>query len=75
VRTASGYKAYDRNAPHICPAEKTTLIVKEDFFIECEADGARWMLTGSPVSGTKADRPMREYQVFVNQNGVITITN
>ncbi|MGV0939832.1 hypothetical protein [Empedobacter sp. ULE_I140] len=41
VRTASGYKAYDRNAPHICPTEKSTLVVKEDFFIECEVDGAK----------------------------------
>lgn len=76
VRTASGYKAYDRNAPHICPTEKSTLVVKEDFFIECEVDGAKWaLINGMPIKDTKAVRDMRTYQVYATQNGVITITN
>ncbi len=76
VRTASGYKAYDRNAPHICPTEKSTLVVKEDFFIECEVDGAKWaLINGMPIKDTKAVRDMRTYQVYASPNGVITITN
>lgn len=74
VRTASGYKAYDRNAPHICPGEKTTLYVKNDISIVCDQDGSEWMLlTGQPTK--VANRAPRTYQVFANQNGVITITN
>ena len=76
VRTATGYKAYDRNAPHICPTEKSTLVVKEDFFIECEVDGAKWaLINGMPIKDTKAVRDMRTYRVYASPNGVITITN
>lgn len=74
VRTASGFKAYDRNAPHICPGEKTTLVVKEDIKIVCEADGAEWiLLTGQPTK--VAYRAPKTYQVYVNTNGTLTITN
>ncbi|HJD86538.1 hypothetical protein NZD85_06240 [Empedobacter stercoris] len=74
VRTASGYKAYDRNAPHICPTEKSTLYVEEDIKIVCKEDGAEWMLlTGQPTK--VANRAPRTYQVYATQNGVITITN
>ncbi len=38
VRTASSFKAYDRNAPHICPGAETTLYVKNDISIVCDAD-------------------------------------
>ncbi|GEM53308.1 hypothetical protein F0358_01075 [Empedobacter brevis] len=74
VRTASGYKAYDRNAPHICPAEKTTLYVKDDIKMVCDADGSEWMLlTGQPTK--VANRAPRTYQVYVNSNGTISIVN
>lgn len=74
VRTASGYKAYDRNAPHICPTEKSTLYVEEDIKIVCKEDGAEWMLlTGQPTK--VANRAPRTYQVYASPNGVITITN
>jgi nitrite reductase/ring-hydroxylating ferredoxin subunit len=74
VRTASGYKAYDRNAPHICPGEKTTLYVKNDISIVCEADNAEWiLLTGQPTK--VANRAPRTYQVIVNSNGTLLITN
>ena len=74
VRTATGYRAYDRNAPHICPGEKTTLYVKDDIKMVCDADGAEWiLLTGQPTK--VADRAPRPYQVFVNPNGTILITN
>ncbi|MFV0220072.1 hypothetical protein OBK23_10405 [Empedobacter falsenii] len=76
VRTASGFKAYDRNAPHICPAQNTTLNVVDDMVIVCEADGAKWaLINGMPIKGTKAYRDMKFYQVYVNANGTLTITN
>jgi len=74
VRTASGYKAYDRNAPHICPTENSTLVVENDIKIVCKEDGAEWiLLTGQPTK--VANRAPRTYQVFNNVNGVLTITN
>lgn len=74
VRTTSGYKAYDRNAPHICPTDKSQLYVKDDIKIVCNEDGAEWiLLTGQPTK--VANRAPRTYQVFNNGNGVLTITN
>lgn len=74
VRTASGYKAYDRNAPHICPDVKTTLYVKDGIKIVCDADNSEWiLLTGQPTK--VANRAPRTYQVFVNANNIIMITN
>ena len=74
VRTAYGYKAYDRNAPHICPSDKTTLYVKNDISIVCDQDNSEWiLLTGQPTK--VANRAPRTYQVIVNTNGTILITN
>ena len=74
VRTASGYKAYDRNAPHICPGEKTSLYVKNDISIVCDADGAEWiLLTGQPTKVT--NRAPRTYRVDLQANGNLLITN
>ncbi|WP_313376837.1 hypothetical protein [Chishuiella sp.] len=74
VRTASGYKAYDRNAPHICPTENSILVVENDIKILCKEDGAEWiLLTGQPIK--IANRAPRTYQVFNNGNGILTITN
>ena len=74
VRTASGFKAYDRNAPQSCPGAETTLYVKNDISIVCDADNSEWiLLTGQPTK--VANRAPRTYQVYVNANGTLTITN
>lgn len=74
VRTTSGFKAYDRNAPHLCPTDKTTLYVKEGIKIVCDADNSEWiLLTGQPTK--VANRAPRTYQVFVNTNNTLIITN
>ncbi|MGC4128842.1 MAG: hypothetical protein QM564_04620 [Bergeyella sp.] len=50
VRTNGGFKVYDRNAPHLCPADDTTLSVESDIKITCPKDGAEWiLLTGQPT--------------------------
>lgn len=73
VNTGSGYKAYDRNAPHICPGSNTTLIVKDDILIKCPSDGAEWILsTGQPVS--IASRSPYSYYTSINGN-ILRITN
>ena len=73
VNTGSGYKAYDRNAPHICPTSNSTLKVEDDIKIICEADGAEWILTtGQPIS--VAGRNPITYYVSVN-GSVLNISN
>lgn len=50
VRTTNGFKIYDRNAPHICPDNSTTLAVENNVKIICPKDGAEWiLLTGEPI--------------------------
>lgn len=45
------FKAYDRNAPHICPDNNTTLEVKDNIRVVCPKDNAQWiLLTGQPTS-------------------------
>ncbi len=73
VNTGSGFKAYDRNAPHICPTANTTIYVKEDIKMVCDEDGAEWILTsGQPTK--VANRSPRTYQVIANGNQLY-ITN
>ena len=40
VRTTTGFKIYDRNAPHICPDNSTTLEVQNNIKVICTKDGA-----------------------------------
>ena len=50
TRTTNGFKIYDRNAPHTCPDNNTTLIVENNIKITCPKDGAEWILiTGQPT--------------------------
>lgn len=62
VKTNSGYKIFDRNAPHICPdAEKTILTVKDDTKIICPKDGAEWMMNGTPINDKSKGLPPKTY--------------
>jgi len=75
VRTSStgGFKAYDRNAPHICPGNHTTLEVKDDFKIFCPEDGAEWILSsGEPIK--IAHVPPKTYNVYYSGN-ILLIRN
>lgn len=77
VRTKTNeFKAYDRNAPHICPDENTTLEVQDDFIIICPKDGANWnLLTGQPING-KSNVAPRVYQVnFQSSTNSILVYN
>lgn len=65
VNTTSGFKAYDRNAPHICPDTNTTLEVKDNIKIICAKDNAEWQLmTGQPSN--IANVPPKTYPVTFN---------
>jgi hypothetical protein len=55
VRTAdtpAQFKVYDRNAPHLCPDNNTTLEVKSDNnSIFCPKDNSTWILiSGQPTA-------------------------
>ncbi|WP_267405937.1 MULTISPECIES: hypothetical protein [unclassified Chryseobacterium] len=63
---ASGttFKAYDRNAPHICPDTNTTLEVKDNISILCPKDNTKWiLLTGQPTDGSATSLPPKTYPV------------
>lgn len=78
VNTGNGYKAYDRNAPHICPNAESTLEVVNGIKLYCPYDGAEWiLLTGQPLvneEGFAPDRTPRTYLV-IPQGGSLFITN
>lgn len=47
----TSFKVYDRNAPHICPDNNTTLEVKNGTSVICPKDNATWILvTGQPTA-------------------------
>ena len=53
VKTGTGFKVYDRNAPHLCPDANTTLEVQNNIKIVCPKDGAEWILQdGPPIKGS-----------------------
>ena len=78
VNTGTGFKAYDRNAPHICSQLNSTLEVIDGIKLYCPHDDAEWiLLTGQPLTneeGFTPDRSPRTYMV-IPQGGTLYITN
>lgn len=78
VNIGNGFKAYDRNAPHICPNPTSTLEVVDGIKLYCPFDKAEWiLLTGQPLEndeGFAPNRTPRTYQTNY-QGGVLTIFN
>ena len=65
VNTGTGFKVYDRNAPHLCPDTNTTLIVQDRIKIVCPKDGAEWILQdGTPIKGSGL--PPKSYDYSYN---------
>ena len=65
VKTGTGFKVYDRNAPHLCPDANTTLEVKDRIKIVCPKDGAEWILQdGTPIKGSGL--PPKSYDYSYN---------
>lgn len=75
VRTTNSFKAYDRNAPHICPGNNTTLEVQNNTKIVCPKDGATWILiTGEPINISKV--PPKTYPISYDaSNNILSIYN
>jgi len=56
------FKVYDRNAPHLCPDNNTTLEVKDNLYIICPKDNSKWFLNnGSPAQGATTGLPPTMY--------------
>ena len=69
VRTTNGFKVFDRNAPHICPDNNTTLIVDSNIKIVCPKDGAEWiLLTGEPTKISQVSPKTYRYNFDSNAN-------
>lgn len=64
-RSDTQFQVYDRNAPHICPDNNTTLEVKDNLSIICPKDNATWLLlTGNPTA--VANIPPKTYPYNYN---------
>jgi nitrite reductase/ring-hydroxylating ferredoxin subunit len=75
VKTNTGFKIYDRNAPHICPDNNTTLNVVENIKIVCPKDNATWiLLTGEPTAVAQVP-PKNYYYNYDSANNVLNIHN
>ncbi len=70
--SATSFKIYDRNAPHICPDTNTTLEVEGGTLVICKKDNAKWFLnSGAPAS--ISPYPLKQY--FYNYNSSTNILN
>lgn len=70
-----GFKIYDRNAPHLCPDNDTTLEVVNDIKIRCPKDGAEWiLLTGEPTNISQVP-PKNYFYSYDNSANYLTIYN
>ncbi len=75
VRAANGFKVYDRNAPHICPDNNTTLKVKDGIKIVCDKDDAEWiLLTGQPTKIAQI-QPKTYFTNYDPATGILSIYN
>ncbi|WDF46895.1 hypothetical protein PQ459_00100 [Chryseobacterium sp. KACC 21268] len=75
VRITSGFKVYDRNAPHICPDTDTTLEVKNGTSVHCPRDNAEWILiTGQPTAVANVAPKTYGYSFDSNSN-ILSIYN
>ncbi len=74
VRTTNGFKIYDRNAPHLCPGNDTTLQVENGIRIVCPQDGAEWILiTGEPIKNAQISP--KTYRYNLDPSGILMIFN
>lgn len=75
VRGAGGFKVYDRNAPHLCPDNNTTLNVVENIKVVCAKDNSEWiLLTGEPIK--VAQIPPKTYPYTYNaSSNTLTVYN
>lgn len=77
-RSNTQFQIYDRNAPHLCPDNDTTLEVKDNIYIFCPKDNTKWNITnGQPENGSPTSLPPKTYTLynFDPTNNILTISN
>ena len=75
TRTSSGFKIYDRNAPHICPDTNTVLEVEGGTLVICKKDNAKWFLMNGAPAEVSA-YPLKQYfSTFNPSTNVLNIYN
>lgn len=73
TRTSNGFKVYDRNAPHLCPDDQTTLQVVSGIKVVCPKDGAEWILnSGEPINIAKVPPKTYRYN-FDSFSNILTL--
>lgn len=60
------FHAYERSCPHISPSDCSVAEVKQDIFVECPCDGAKFLLISGEPS-TISPYPLKQYRVSYNQ--------
>lgn len=72
------YIVYDRNAPHLCPDNDTTLEVITENGIDkiyCPKDGAKWQLqSGQPINSAPGNTTPWKYSCYA-KNGILYVYN
>ena len=78
ARTSSTeFKIYDRNAPHICPDQETTLTVENGTYVICKKDNQKWFLStggGANTNTTSKGLVWYSYQ-FSPSSNILNIYN
>lgn len=72
--SATSFKIYDRNAPHICPDTNTTLEVEGGTLVICKKDNAKWFLMNGAPAEVSA-YPLKQYFSTFNTSNVLNIYN
>jgi hypothetical protein len=73
--SATSFKIYDRNAPHICPDTNTTLEVEGGTLVICKKDNAKWFLMNGAPAEVSA-YPLKQYfSTFNPSTNVLNIYN
>ena len=73
--SATSFKIYDRNAPHICPDTNTTLEVEGGTLVICKKDNAKWFLMNGAPAEVSA-YPLKQYfSTFNHSTNVLNIYN
>ena len=73
--SATSFKIYDRNAPHICPDTNTTLEVEGGTLVICKKDNAKWFLMNGAPAEVSA-YPLKQYfSTFNPSTNILNIYN
>lgn len=73
--SATSFKIYDRNAPHICPDTNTTLEVEGGTLVICKKDNAKWFLMSGAPAEVSPYALKQYYYSFNSSSNILNIYN